>query len=222
MKTASEYRAIAREKLNGRWTEAAVVVVIYLALTLVSSAFSAGGDALKLGMLSGSLSTCIEMLVIVPLGFALSMLFLGFARNGEEININALLEILKANYSRIVVFAVIYTALVFLGIFTFGILSIYVALCYAMVPYLLRDYPELTWREAMKLSRQMMDGHKLEYLWLQLSYIGWAILAILTLGIGLIFLTPWCSTSYALYYEDLKAETIVEEDDKVQEAEVVE
>jgi len=41
---------------------------------------------------------------------------------------------------------------------------------------------------------------------LDLSFIGWMILSVLTLGIGLLFLQPYMSTARAAFYEDLKAE----------------
>ena len=46
---------------------------------------------------------------------------------------------------------------------------------------------------------------------LQLSFIGWILLAIVTLGIGFLFVGPYMQTANAAFYEDLKAETIVEE-----------
>ena len=82
-----------------------------------------------------------------------------------------------------------------------------------MVPYLLNDYPELTPREALKISRQMMQGQKGQLFILDLTFIGWYILAFITCGIGYLFLTPYMQTATAHFYEDLKAETIVEEED---------
>lgn len=41
---------------------------------------------------------------------------------------------------------------------------------------------------------------------LELSFIGWAILCIFTLGIGLLFLQPYIAISRAAFYEDLKAQ----------------
>lgn len=80
-----------------------------------------------------------------------------------------------------------------------------------MVPYLLRDYPELTATEALRTSREMMKGHKWDLFVLDLTFIGWGILCLFTAGIGLLWLQPYVSAAYAHFYEDLKAETIVEE-----------
>jgi uncharacterized membrane protein len=51
-----------------------------------------------------------------------------------------------------------------------------------------------------------MKGHKAKLFWLNLSFIGWIILAILTFGIGLLLLLPYFNTTLAYFYEDLKAE----------------
>ena len=98
-----------------------------------------------------------------------------------------------------------------LTIFTLGIGAIIVNYMYSMVPYLLHDYPELTPREAMKISREMMSGQKWNLFVLDLTFIGWILLSILTAGIGMIFVEPYMSTTRAAYYEDLKSEKLVEE-----------
>ena len=88
-----------------------------------------------------------------------------------------------------------------------------------MVPYLLHDYPELTPREAMKISREMMSGQKWNIFILDLTFIGWILLSILTAGLGVIFVEPYISTAHAVFYEDLKAATIVDDaEDATEEA----
>ena len=52
----------------------------------------------------------------------------------------------------------------------------------------------------------MMKGKKLKLFLLDLSFIGWFILALLTLGIGFVLLVPYIYTAHAAFYEDLKAE----------------
>ena len=100
------------------------------------------------------------------------------------------------------------------AIFTLGIGAIIVKYMYMMVPYLLHDYPELTPREAMKLSREMMSGQKWELFVLDLSFIGWILAALLTAGLGMIFVEPYMSTARAAFYEDLKGEKLIEETDE--------
>lgn len=61
------------------------------------------------------------------------------------------------------------------------------------------------YRDAITRSRQLMRGHKFEYFVLQLSFIGWAILSGLTLGIGQLWLTPYRFGVFANYYDNLVA-----------------
>lgn len=49
-----------------------------------------------------------------------------------------------------------------------------------------------------------MDGHKWQLFCLHLSFIGWWLLCILTLGIGTLWLAPYSQNSTAAFYEDLK------------------
>ena len=77
---------------------------------------------------------------------------------------------------------------------------------YAMTPFILEENPYLTANEAIDRSRAMMKGHKFDLFWLLLSFIGWAILCVFTLGIGTLWLTPYMQTSIASFYEDVKAD----------------
>ena len=77
---------------------------------------------------------------------------------------------------------------------------------YALTPYLLVDCPDLSPLQCIKLSDKMMKGHKFDLFYLFLSFIGWGLLGILTLGIGYLWLTPYMSTTMASFYQDVKAQ----------------
>lgn len=76
-----------------------------------------------------------------------------------------------------------------------------------MTNYILKDKLEkgesVTVTQAITESRQLMNGHKWEYFVLQLSFIGWAILANLTFGIGYLWLVPYIETTNAAFYQNL-------------------
>ena len=84
-----------------------------------------------------------------------------------------------------------------------GIIKIF---SYAMTPFILEEHPELGANEAIDHSRAMMKGHKFDLFWLILSFIGWMILCLFTLGIGYLWLIPYMQTSIAGFYEDVKAD----------------
>lgn len=75
---------------------------------------------------------------------------------------------------------------------------------YYMVPYILSENPDMGYREALDLSRQMMDGHKMDTFVLELSFIGWYLLGTLCCGIGLIFVEPYVQATMAELYAVLR------------------
>jgi len=48
-----------------------------------------------------------------------------------------------------------------------------------------------------------MKNKKLKLFLLELSFIGWIILSVLTLFIGFIFLSPYIYTTYAKFFDNL-------------------
>ncbi len=85
-----------------------------------------------------------------------------------------------------------------------GIIKLY---SYRMVPYLLKEHPELTGKQAITISRRMMNGHKWRTFVLDLSFIGWLFLSALTLGILHIFYVgPYMQATDAELYEAVRAE----------------
>ena len=73
---------------------------------------------------------------------------------------------------------------------------------YMMAPYILAEHPELSSTEAIEQSRQLMSGNKWRLFCLQISFIGWWLLAAFTGGIGGIFLLPYTRAAYAAFYLD--------------------
>ncbi|MCR4656268.1 MAG: DUF975 family protein [Lachnospiraceae bacterium] len=76
---------------------------------------------------------------------------------------------------------------------------------YRMVPYILADHPEISGTEAISLSRKMMNGNKMKTFLFDLSFIGWILLSIITLGILAVFYVgPYYNNAAAEIYETLK------------------
>lgn len=84
-----------------------------------------------------------------------------------------------------------------------GIIASY---SYAMTPFLMVEHPELTPKQAIAASKEMMDGHKTDLFFLDLSFLGWDLLNVLTLGIGTLWLNPYRNAAYAAFYRELQAQ----------------
>ncbi len=75
---------------------------------------------------------------------------------------------------------------------------------YLMVPYILGDNPDISKEEAFALSKQMMMGHKWDAFVLNLSFLGWILLSVCTLGIlHMFYVTPYINYTTAALYRRL-------------------
>lgn len=82
---------------------------------------------------------------------------------------------------------------------------------YAMTPFILAEHPNLTASQAIELSQQMMEGHKMDLFLLNLSFIGWELLAGFSfngirLNFGHLFLNPYTAAARAAFYRQLQVE----------------
>ena len=96
----------------------------------------------------------------------------------------------------------LYTALWTLLLVIPGIVA---SLSYAMTPFIMAEYPQLTASEAISRSKALMDGHKMDLFVLRLTFIGWDLLAALTLNIGYLALNPYKNAAEAVFYREICA-----------------
>lgn len=92
-----------------------------------------------------------------------------------------------------------------------------VSLLYSLTAYVAYDNKEKTTLEIVNESARLMKGNRWKIILLELSFIGWAILTVLTFGIGYLWLVPYMQVTMVCFYERLaqpkaeKEETTVEE-----------
>jgi uncharacterized membrane protein len=79
------------------------------------------------------------------------------------------------------------------------------SLAYSQVGYILKDNPTMKPLDAITLSRRMMDGYKWKLFLLGLSFIGWVFVVIITLGLGVLYVAPYYTTTLAQFHEEIKA-----------------
>jgi len=79
------------------------------------------------------------------------------------------------------------------------------AFSYSMTQYILACHPNVTATDAIKLSKRMTKGYKVELFQLELSFIGWKLLNFLTLGIlGIFFVNPYYYITQAGFFIELR------------------
>lgn len=81
------------------------------------------------------------------------------------------------------------------------------------------DNPELSSKACVLKSEALMKGNRGSYFLLELSFIGWAILACFTLGIGFLWLLPYIDVATVCFYERVAKPEVkeVEEEVKIEE-----
>lgn len=81
------------------------------------------------------------------------------------------------------------------------------------------DNPELSSKDCVKKSEDLMKGNRGNYFLLELSFIGWTILAVCTIGIGFLWLIPYMQVAAVCFYERVAKPEVkkVEEEVKIEE-----
>lgn len=84
----------------------------------------------------------------------------------------------------------------------------YKILCIFSNFFLAAEYPQLSIRKAMRVSKEITKGHKADIFVTQLSFLGWAILAAIPAGIGFFWLTPYYNMTMTNVYHALLKEAV--------------
>ena len=139
---------------------------------------------------------------MIPFALGLAIFSLAISRN-QDARLEQIFEGFK-NFSTTLKAYLLILVYVLLNLLLLIVPGIVTALSYSMTFYLLADNTNLTAREAMEKSKQLMDGNKLKLFYMCLRFFGLALLCILTLGIGFLWLFPYMQVSLAKFYDDIK------------------
>ena len=187
-------KANARNQLGGRifesnWLSMLVVFLVYsVALGVASSVtFGIGTIILSGPLLYGVNRICIKR--VKGMNFTFDDGISGFK---ECFAGSVILSLMTA----------IFTFLWALLFFVPGIVKTY---SYSMAPYILQDNPNFSYKDCLDKSRKMMDGNKWQLFCLDFSFIGWYIVGMLCLGVGVLWVTPYHQVARANFYMALKA-----------------
>jgi len=233
--TSAEHKIVARESLRNKWGFSIAVVLIITAITFVLNLIPFIGNIAafiispaiayiplqlflrikrneetkveeifsllfsnKLGTYWGimlrTLQQLIPILVIIIVGAILSAVG----------TVGAIME----GPTAILAFVGFILTLV-------GSILIYTkSLYYVQAIYIVTDNPQLTCKEAVLKSKELMNGHRFEYFYLQLTFIGWILLTGITFGLVIFYLEPYMYTTFASYYDNLLGDkTVIENND---------
>ncbi len=181
-----DLKLMAKDNLRNKWGGAIVVCLLY---------------TLLVGVLS---STGIGILLLNSLfSIGLYQAFT-FGKNKENYDISDLFDPFSNEVGNRISLSIIKNIYIFLWSLLFIIPGIIKSCSYAMSEYISFRDPSMTYKGCIDKSRKIMDGHKMEFFILQLSFFGWELLSVLTFGIlEILFVAPYRYATYTVYFENL-------------------
>lgn len=218
--TSSELRRIARQNLEGTW---AISVGVALVAAILGGSMTGAGSNVNFNINEETIRNLppIFWTVLLPMASLAGILGLVSLILGGTVELGYARFLLKQHDRKELQFSDLFsqfdrfgtgfaqkflrTLYTFLWSLLLIIPGIVKGLSYAMTPFILEEHPELTASEAIKASMKLMDGHKMALFILGLTFIGWQLLACLTMGIGFLFLNPYMNAAYAAFYRSISA-----------------
>ena len=187
---------MARESLKGKWGLAIGTLVVYFLIAVVLQIIPIVGPIASL-IISG------------PFAIGLAVFSLSISRNQDA----KLEQIFRGfnNFGTALGAYLLMILFILLWMLLLIIPGIIAAISYSMTFYILADDNSIGAMDAIDKSIKMMDGYKWKYFCLGLRFLGWALLCILTLGIGFLWLMPYMQVSMAKFYDDVKANSLTTE-----------
>ncbi|MGP1458987.1 MAG: DUF975 family protein [Treponema sp.] len=232
-----KYKKFAILQLKGRWTVPVLVTLLYEGVMILLNlpqyknvfialgnpeSFAATYDALSAihtpirarGI--STLTSTAQMFGVFVLVAAQIHLYIKMSRSADPVYFSDFIEGLSLWWRgiRAGLLVGVKTILWMLLFFIPGIIKAY---AYSQTYFLIVEYPNLSIRKAIRVSQEITKGHKLDIFVAQMSFIGWWILALLTAGIGFLWLVPYyymtmTNVFHALLKEAVTVGTITAED----------
>lgn len=175
----------AKQQLSQNWTNAAIASLIYVAITVAAS-FTYLGELILTGPLTFGYILYISCLIDTKAN-NLNLLFKGFDRFVETLVAGLLISIA--------------TAVGFAFLIVPGVI---IACGLSMTFFIMADDPHISGIDAIKMSWNMMDGHKMEIFSLWIRFIGWWLLCLITCGLGFLWLIPYSIAATLNFYRNLR------------------
>ena len=184
---ARDYRRYAWNALTGHWGYAILAYVLYSVLYIASASLAGLGPLVVYG----------------PLMVGMSGMYMGLVRR-HELSVERFFDGFTCGFVDNFLAGLLVGLFTFLWSLLFIIPGIVKAISYSMTFYILRDHPGMSAMDAIEASKRMMHGRKWNFFCLQLSFIGWYLLCLLTGGLLSLLVAPYNYTANAVFYESIK------------------
>lgn len=198
----SELKQNAKEQLRGRWGLAIFVTFCANLLTGVISVVSERFTTNEITF-SANILGIVILIIAGPITVGFSKFLLKFARRDKSAAINDIFSEFE-NFPKALGLYLLVTICTVIGTALFIIPGIIIGLALSQSYFILAEDNSKSITECMKESARIMNGYKWDFFVLQLSFIGWALLCIISCGIGFLWLSPYYSLTTANFYLTIK------------------
>ena len=185
----AELKAQARQMMGGNMGMLIVCMVIVAALAGVCSAIPYIGPVLGICVLG-------------PLSLGEAYIYLNLTR-GYEPDVNVLFSGFQ-RFTDTLVLTILMRIFIFLWSLLLFVPGVIKAISYSQAYYILAEHPEMSGKEALDASIEMMDGHKMDYFVLLLSFIPWLLLCTITCGLAVLYVYPYMDATLVNFYQTIK------------------
>ena len=129
--------------------------------------------------------------------------------DGDKAKVETIFSGFGRVFWRALLVHVVRDIIVFLWSLLFVIPGIIAAYRYSMIDYIMAENPNMSVMDVLRESKRMMKGNKWRLFCLQFSFIGWAILAQLSFGIGYLWLHPYVGQAEAAFYHEVSGRAAI-------------
>ena len=198
MPTRAELKQNAKDCIREQALNPILVTLVY---TLIITAIS------LLGGILGATVFIPFILSIASIGVQIGYIYYCMKVAKREQGAYADLAYLIQNWRfglKLVALSFLINILVSLWSLLFLIPGVIKAISYSQAIMIMLENPNIDIMTALKESQKMMDGHKMEYFVLDLSFILWGLLVAVTFGIASLWVSPYIQITMVNYYNILK------------------
>ena len=200
MNTA-ELKANAKEQLRGKW--AVAIATVLVANILIDSDVMYKVSE-KFGLIGLSIScSLISLFLGGVISVGLCKFLLDMTTKREEPRFETLFSQFNI-YLKTLGLNILITLSVFIGTILFIVPGIIVGLMFSQSYYILSEDPSKSITQCIKESVDMMNGHKWDLFYLELTFIGWWLLTAITVGIAGLWVAPYVKVTETNFYLSIK------------------
>lgn len=211
MPSRKALKQTALAKLEKNWNSTlkvnAILASLAIFIELPLKIFS-NNELLKQGLISteiflaASVGYLIYTFLSIPIFYGIKSFYMNISRGlGGRVA-----DVFEGYKQFFPIAAIIFISGLFIILWSFLLIipGIIKAISYTQILRVKKDNPEMKALDCINESKYLMEGYKMEYFVLRLSFIGWSLLSVFTLGILGFWLLPYMETTYAEFYDKLK------------------